>query len=244
MAIEMSDIAFSYGAVEALNGVDFRVDQGEVVALVGDNGAGKSTLIKVLSGVLEPDRGSITVDGEERVFRSPVDARGAGIETLYQDLALLDNLDVAVNFFVGREKVNRGGFLTFNSMHDEANRIINRYAIRGVDSKALVQNLSGGQRQIVALARAVVFGTKYIILDEPTSALSPAAADEVLKVVRGLSDEGFGVVIITHNVEHAFQVADRLVVLRLGEVAGERERATTTPSEIVSLIVGADELAR
>jgi ABC-type sugar transport system ATPase subunit len=243
MAIEMRDITFSYGAVQALDGVDFEVDEGEVVALVGDNGAGKTTLIKVLSGVLEPGGGTIRVDGEPVTFKSPVDAREAGIETLYQDLALLDNLDVAVNFFIGREKVNGRGFLRFNEMHDEAERIINRHAIRGIDSKVLVQNLSGGQRQIIALARAVEFGTRYVILDEPTSALNPAAAEEVLKMVRDLAAKGFGVVMITHNVEHAFKVADRIVVLRLGKVAGIRDRANTSPSDIVSLIVGAEELS-
>jgi D-xylose transport system ATP-binding protein len=239
MTIEMTGIAFNYGAVEALRGVDFTVQPGEVVALVGDNGAGKSTLIKVLSGVLQPASGAISVDGEPVQFRTPADARRVGIETLYQDRTLLDNLDVATNFFIGREETNGAGFMRLNRMRAKVAEVIDRY-VQGVEPTTLAQNLSGGQRQIVALARAVMFGRRYIVLDEPTSALSPAAAKEVLRVVRNLANEGFGVVVITHNVEQAFKVADRIVVMRLGQVAGVRNRADSSPSDIVSLIVGVE----
>lgn len=243
MAIDMTGIDFSYGPVEALRGADFHLDPGEVVALVGDNGAGKSTLIKILAGVLRPDAGTVEVDGDTVDFKSPKDARAAGIETLYQDLALLDNLDVTMNFFVGREETGPGGLLRFKEMRHQTSETIHRYAAREIDTTALVQNLSGGQRQVVALSRAIGFGTKYLLLDEPTSALSPAAAEETLATIRGLARQGFGVVVITHNVEHAFKVADRIVVLRLGRMVGSLIAREVSPADVVSLIVGADEVA-
>jgi ABC-type sugar transport system ATPase subunit len=243
VAIDMTGIDFSYGPVEALKGADFHLDPGEVVALVGDNGAGKSTLIKILAGVLRPDAGTVEVDGETVDFKSPRDARDAGIETLYQDLALLDNLDVTMNFFVGREKTGPGGLLRFKKMRHQTSETIHRYAAREIDTTALVQNLSGGQRQVVALSRAIGFGTRYLLLDEPTSALSPVAAEEILETIRGLARQGFGVVVITHNVEHAFKVADRIVVLRLGRVVGSLIVREVSPADVVSLIVGANEVA-
>lgn len=236
----MRDIGFSYGPVQALESVDFQLDPGEAVAIVGDNGAGKSTLIKILAGVIRPDRGTITVDGTAVDFRSPRDAREAGIETLYQDLALLDNLDVTMNFFVGREETRNGGFLRFEEMRRQTAERINRYAIREVGISSLVRNLSGGQRQVVALSRAIGFGTRYLLLDEPTSALSPAAAEETLETIRGLAGHGFGIALITHNVEHAFDAADRIVVLKLGRVVGSLSTADVTPADVVSLIIGAE----
>ncbi|QBI20648.1 sugar ABC transporter ATP-binding protein [Egibacter rhizosphaerae] len=243
MAIEMTGISKSYGAVKAIEGVDFTVEPGEIVGLVGDNGAGKSTLIKCLSGVLQPDEGEIVVDGQRRQFRTPNEARAAGIETLYQDLALSDGLNVAMNVFLGREVTTRGGWLKFREMHEHASRIINRFSIREVETTTYVKNISGGQRQVVALARTLGFGSRYVILDEPTSALSPAAADEVIEVVRNLREEGFGVVMITHNVPHAFETTDRIVVMHLGEIAGERVTREATHQEIVSLVMGAQRIA-
>ena len=175
-------------------------------------------------------------------FRDPVEARHAGIETFYQDLSLLDNLDVTMNFFIGREECTRLGFLRFGEMRRRTRELIHRHSIREFDTGAVVSHLSGGQRQIIALARAIGFGSKYLILDEPTSALSPAAADEVLQIVRSLARRGFGVVVITHNIEHAFRAADRIVVMRLGRVAGVRDAKEVSPSDVVSLIVGAEEL--
>lgn len=243
MTIEMRSISKSYGAVEALKNVDFTSRPGEVMAILGDNGAGKSTLIKILSGAVEPTSGSIKVDGKEVKFAKPTDAREAGIGTLYQDLAVFDGLNVTMNFFMGREDTAFGGFLNYPKMQRRAHELVARYSVRNIDIHSQLQGLSGGQRQIVALARTVGFGGRFVILDEPTSALSPSAALEVLDVVRGLRDSGIGVIIITHNIAQAMKVADHVTVLRLGEVAGVREIARTTEEEVVRLIVGVGQAA-
>lgn len=240
MSIEMRGIRFSYGAVQALDGVDFDVAPGEAVALLGDNGAGKSTLIKVLAGVLRADEGTVEVDGKPLAVGNPVAARQAGIETLYQDLALFDNLDVTMNFFIGRERSDTFGFLRFHDMWNWVDDLMGSLGIRDVPPRRLVQELSGGQRQITAIARAIGFGSKYLVLDEPTSALSPTAAEELLAMTRSVVEGGLGVVVITHNVGHALQVADRVVVMRLGRVAGTLEASETDPSEVVSVMQGSN----
>lgn len=243
MTIEMRGIHKSYGAVEALKNVDFTARPGEVMAILGDNGAGKSTLIKILSGAVEPTAGTITVDGREVALTKPTDAREAGIGTLYQDLALFDGLNVTMNFFMGREDVGFGGFLNYPEMQRRAHKLVSRYTVRNIDIHSPLQGLSGGQRQIVALARTVGFGGRFVILDEPTSALSPSAAVEVLDVVRSLRDRGIGVIIITHNIAQAMKVADYVTVLRLGEVAGVREISKTSEEDVVALIVGVGQAA-
>lgn len=241
MSIVMRDIKKSYGAVEALRGVDFHARRGEVMAILGDNGAGKSTLIKILSGAIEPTSGTMTVDDQEVKFSKPNDARDAGIGTLYQDLALFDGLSVTMNFYIGREATKGFGFLDYAPMQRHASELINKYSVRNMDINNAVGGLSGGQRQIVALARTVGFGGNYVILDEPTSALSPAAAQEVLEIVRQMRDQGVGVIIITHNIVQAMSVADELTVLRLGDVAGVRKVSETSEEQIVSLLVGVDQ---
>lgn len=243
MSVEMRGINKSYGAVVALKNVDFTARPAEVMAILGDNGAGKSTLIKILSGAVGPTSGTITVDGREVNFSKPSDARESGIGTLYQDLAIFDGLNVAMNFFIGREEVGFAGFLNYPQMQRRAHELVTRYSVRNIDIHSPLQGLSGGQRQIVALARTVGFGGRFVILDEPTSALSPSAALEVLDVVRRLRDQGIGVIIITHNISQAIKVADHITVLRLGEIAGVREVSKTSEEEVVSLIVGASQAA-
>lgn len=243
MSVEMRGINKSYGAVVALKNVDFTARPAEVMAILGDNGAGKSTLIKILSGAVGPTSGTIAVDGREVNFSKPSDARESGIGTLYQDLAIFDGLNVTMNFFIGREEVGFGGFLNYPQMQRRAHELVSRYSVRNIDIHSPVQGLSGGQRQIVALARTVGFGGRFVILDEPTSALSPSAALEVLDVVRRLRDQGIGVIVITHNISQAMKVADHITVLRLGEIAGVREVSKTSEEEVVGLIVGASQAA-
>lgn len=243
MSVEMRGINKSYGAVVALKNVDFTARPAEVMAILGDNGAGKSTLIKILSGAVGPTSGTIAVDGREVNFSKPSDARGSGIGTLYQDLAIFDGLNVTMNFFIGREEVGFGGFLNYPQMQRRAHELVSRYSVRNIDIHSPLQGLSGGQRQIVALARTVGFGGRFVILDEPTSALSPSAALEVLDVVRRLRDQGIGVIVITHNISQAMKVADHITVLRLGEIAGVREVSKTSEEEVVGLIVGASQAA-
>lgn len=240
MTIEMRGISKKYGAVEALKDVDFTATPGEVMAIFGDNGAGKSTLIKILSGAVEPTDGTCTVDGLQKNFKSPIDAHEAGIGTLYQDLAVFDGLDVTMNFFIGREETVFGGFMNFGKMQRQTRELVRRFSVRDIDIHSQLLNLSGGQRQIVAITRTTGFGSDYVILDEPTSALSPSAAQEVLDVVRSLADSGIGVIIITHNVAQGLKVADKVTVLRLGRVVGVVDAKSTSEEELVSMIVGAN----
>ncbi|MCK4795047.1 MAG: sugar ABC transporter ATP-binding protein, partial [Desulfobacteraceae bacterium] len=226
-----------FGQVQALLDVDLSVIPGEVVGLVGDNGAGKATLMKILAGAIKCDEGTITIDGQEHVFSNPNEAHAAGIEMLYQDLALFDDLSVIANIFVGREVTNFAGFLRFSALRNRASEIVDAFSVRHIDVNSPVGNLSGGQRQVSALARTVGFGSRYVVLDEPTSALSPSAAQEVLDVVRGLAEKGIGVIMVSHNLNHVISVCDRVAVLHLGRMAGIKMVKETTQEEVVSLIV-------
>lgn len=237
--LEARGIVKRYGAVTALDGVDFRVDSGEVVGLVGDNGAGKSTLIKILSGALGPDEGRIYIRGQETRMTSPREAQHHGIETVYQDLALFDELSVSDNLFVGRERVGPLRLLRKNAMRQFTEETIARLGVDVPDTTALVRNLSGGQRQAVAVARSVAFGSRVVILDEPTSALSKGAADRILEIVRELKQHDVGAIFIGHNLEHVTAVSDRVVVLRQGRVEGLVDRVDFDTQRIVSLMVGA-----
>lgn len=237
--IEATGIVKRYGAVTALAGVDITLYEREVLGLVGDNGAGKSTLIKVLSGAVQPDEGEIRVDGAVVHFTSPRIAHNLGIETVYQDLALFEDLSIAANIFLGRERKRLGIFLDHGAMNIFSQEIIDRLKVDVPNPKTIVRNLSGGQRQAVAVARSVAFGTRIIILDEPTSALSKAAVEQVLAVIRDLKAHGLSVIVISHNLEHVLDVADRIVVLRRGIVAGVLERSEATSRRIVELMVGA-----
>lgn len=236
--LEARGISKHFGAVVALSDVNFHVNAGEVVGLIGDNGAGKSTFIKTLSGTYKPDEGQIFVNGEPVEFSGPREAQEAGIETVYQDLALFDELSIAANIFAGREKVSVGGLLKDKEMRDFTKNLITRLGVDLPSSKTVVRNLSGGQRQAVALARAVGFGTRIAFFDEPTSALSKAASEHVLSVISDLRKQNLGCIFIGHNLEHVMEVCDRIVVLRQGRIAGEVQKADFSVIGLVSLMVG------
>jgi D-xylose transport system ATP-binding protein len=235
-----------FGAVQALRGVSLEAYRGEVLALLGDNGAGKSTLVKCISGVHALDEGEIVVDGVGAALHSPAAARRAGIETVYQDLALFDNLTPAQNFYCGREMavpewLPRGlRFLKKRAMDREAAAIIDRLKVKLPKFDAPVALMSGGQRQAIAVARATVFARKVVMLDEPTAALGLRESRKVLDLIKQLRAEGNAVVLITHNMEHVVELADRAVVLRQGRKVGEMKPDKTNRHELVSMIVGAE----
>lgn len=218
--VELRDIKKYFGAVRALRGVDLALNRHEVLGLIGDNAAGKSTLMKVLSGAYIPSEGGIFVEGREVHFTSPMDARRMGIEMVYQDYALANNLDVAGNVFMGREvvrfKLGPFGVMDYPHMEKETKNLINRLKIDIPSVRQKVERLSGGQRQAVAIARATAFDAKVIIMDEPTAALSVAAIDKVLDLINQLREHGSSVIIISHRLEDIFRVADRMIVLRQG----------------------------
>ncbi len=242
--LQTKGISKRFGAVQALTEVDFELYPGEVVALVGDNGAGKSTLIKIIAGVYQADAGSICVDGQEVKAHTPANATRLGIETVYQDLALCDNLDVVANMFLGREAtgvvppVLRP--LSELDMEGRALDVLDSLNVTTIGSvRTRVAALSGGQRQSVAISKAVMWNSKIVILDEPTAALGIAQTAQVQELIRRLREQGLGVVVITHNIQQVFEVADRIVVLRLGRRAASFERAKTTPEAVVAAIMGA-----
>jgi ABC-type sugar transport system ATPase subunit len=234
-----------YGNVTAIDGADFDLYNGEILAVIGDNGAGKSSLIKALSGAVIPDKGEILLDGQPAKFRSPLDARAAGIETVYQDLALFDNLTPAQNFYAGRELAGPSWlpmglrFLRSREMEQRTSDVLDRLKVILPKKDATVALMSGGQRQAVAVARASVFARKVVILDEPTAALGLREARKVLDLVAQLRDEGNAVILITHNMEHVTELAQRAVVLRQGRKVGEIVPTRTNQQELVSMIVGA-----
>jgi len=242
--LEAHGLVKRYGQVIAMDGADFSLEAGEVLAVVGDNGAGKSTLIKALSGAVIPDAGQILVDGAPVRFHGPLDARRYGIETVYQDLALAPALDVATNLFLGRER-RRGGPLRLlrtldaRGMRQAAARILGEL---GVDIRSMtqpVETLSGGQRQAVAVARAAAFGTRVVIMDEPTAALGVAESAKVLELIDRIRQRGLPVVLISHNMPHVFEIADRIHVHRLGRRVAEASPATHTMNQVVGLLTGA-----
>ena len=233
---ELEGINKSFGPVHVLHDVDFRVYPGQVTALVGDNGAGKSTLVKCIAGVHGTDSGVVRFAGQEVSISSPRDAAALGIEVVYQDLALCDNLDIVQNMFLGRERVN-GIALDEPTMELMARKTLSGLNVRTVTSaRQTVASLSGGQRQTVAIAKAVLWNSKVVMLDEPTAALGVAQTAQVLELVRRLADQGLGVVIISHNMVDVFEVADRICCLFLGRVAAEVKRADVTTSQVVELI--------
>jgi D-xylose transport system ATP-binding protein len=232
-----------YGAITALRDVNFTVRQGEVTALLGDNGAGKSTTIKAISGAAPADSGDILLDGKEVSIRHPSDANALGIQTVYQDLALCDNLGICANLYLGRELYAAPTplgprVLRDLEMENEARRVLKTLRINLPSLETPVAALSGGQRQAVAIARAVLWGSKLVIMDEPTAALGVAQTAEVLRLVRDLAGQGFGVILITHNMQNVFEVADEIVVLRLGATVFSKRRAACTPDEVVGAITG------
>lgn len=218
--VEMRNIKKNFGAVQALKGVDLALHHNEVLGLVGDNAAGKSTLMKVLSGAYIPDEGEILLEGEKAHLTNPMDARRQGIEMVYQDYALANNLDVAANVFMGREvvqyKLGPIGVMDYRHMEQETKSLINRLKINIPSVLQKVERLSGGQRQAIAIARATAFNAKVIIMDEPTAALSVAAIDQVLELIRELKAQGASIIVISHRLEDIYRVSDRMIVLRQG----------------------------
>ncbi len=245
--LRVEGIAKAFGSVVALNGVSFSVYENEIVGLLGDNGAGKSTLVKIIAGNFPPDRGAIFLEGQPVTFGSPAEARQAGIETVYQDLALCENLDSAANFFIGRELSRRVlGFpvLKKREMESRTDQAIRELGITLPSIRKKVQFLSGGQRQALALARIMAWKRRLVLLDEPTAALGVREGTRALGLIERIGKApGLATIVIAHNLQQVFQVADRVVVLRHGEVAGIRELASTTAEEVVSLITGAGLVA-
>jgi D-xylose transport system ATP-binding protein len=234
--LELRGVNKSFGPVNVLKDVDLIARTGEVTALVGDNGAGKSTMVKCISGTYHIDSGDYLYEGRPVNVRSPRDAADLGIEIVYQDLALCDNLDIVQNMFLGRERVN-GVFLNESSMEDAAQSTLASLSVRTVKSvRQRVSSLSGGQRQTVAIAKAVLWNSKVVILDEPTAALGVAQTEQVLSLVRRLADRGLAVVLISHNMSDVLQVADRIAVLYLGSMAAQVTRSDVTQTQLVELI--------
>jgi len=235
--LECRGISKAFGAVQALYQVDFEVRRGEVMALVGDNGAGKSTLIKGVAGIFPYDEGEVRVGGAPVTIHTPRDAARLGIEVVYQDLSLADNLDVVANMFLGRERTNNGILLDEHGMEQAARQTLSELSVTTLRSvRQIVSGLSGGQRQAVAVAKSVMWNSKLVVLDEPTAALGVAQTRQVLDLVRRLAEQGLGVVIISHNLHDVFEAADRITVLRLGRRVATFEAAKTTEQEVVHAI--------
>ena len=236
--LSLSAVSKRFGAVQALKDVDFSVHAGEVVALVGENGAGKSTLVKTIAGVYSPDSGQVTFDGQEVNVTSPAEAQRLGIATVFQDLALCDNLDVVGNLFLGNE-ILRGVVLDEVSMERESWRLLRELSAKIPSVRIPVASLSGGQRQTVAIARSLLGRPKVVMLDEPTAALGVAQTAEVLNLIERLRENGHGVILISHNMSDVMAVSDRVAVLRLGRNNGEFLARATTTQEIIAAITGA-----
>ncbi len=234
--LEITGLNKSFGPAHVLHDIDFAVYPGEVTALVGDNGAGKSTLVKCVAGIYTPDTGIIKFEGKPVVLNDPRVAAALGIEFVYQDLALADNLDITQNMFLGRE-VRRFGFLADGIMEQKARETLTGLSVRTVSSvRQSVASLSGGQRQTVAIAKAVLWNSKLVFLDEPTAALGVAQTRQVLDLVRRLADQGLGVVLISHNMNDVMEVADRVAALYLGKIAAEVFTKDSSTTQIVELI--------
>jgi len=246
--LEVRSLTKRFGGLVAVDHMDMQVYPGEVVGLLGDNGAGKSTLIKMVSGVYHPDEGRIFFQGEEVKMGSPMDALELGIETLYQDLALAENLDAYSNIFLGREQTKPFlGFiqvLDHDSMREESKKVLERLEIEIPSLENQIKTLSGGQRQAVAIGRSIYWNAKLLILDEPTAALGVHEQRKVLDLVRLLRSQNIPIIIISHQLYDIFSVTDRLVIMRRGKKVAERLTKDTTPDEVVGLIIGSEEVER
>jgi simple sugar transport system ATP-binding protein len=243
--LELKEVSKHFGGLVAVDQVSLTMYPGEVVGLLGDNGAGKSTLIKLISGVYRPDEGQIFYQGQEVHFSSPLEARQQGIETIYQDLALCENLDAGANIFLGREPLRRtlGIFnrVNRNYMLEESRNVLDRLDIQIPNLRRPIRQMSGGQRQAVSIARAVYWNARLMIMDEPTAALGVPEQRKVLELVRTLRSQGVPVIVISHNMQDVFEVADRIIVMRRGRKVGERITSATNSNEIVGLMVGAEQ---
>lgn len=237
--VQLTNVKKSFGPVDVLKGVDLQVFAGKVTALVGDNGAGKSTLIKGLAGVQPYDEGTVLFEGNPVDLNSPKQASELGIEVVYQDLALCENLDIVQNMFLGRETL-KSGTLSEAEMEAAAARALQSLSVKTVKSvRQTVSSLSGGQRQTVAIARTVLREAKLVILDEPTAALGVAQTEQVLNLVRRLAEKGYGVLMISHNLQDIFQVADNIAVLYLGNMVAQLQTSQTNTNEVIGYITGA-----
>jgi len=235
--LELRGIDKSFGPVHVLSSVNFTANAGEVTALVGDNGAGKTTLVKCIGGIHRADAGELIFDGTPRSIDGPRDAASLGVEIVYQDLALCDNLDIVDNMFLGREEVSRLHTLDENSMENLAQKALVSLSVRTVRSvRQLVASLSGGQRQTVAIAKSVLWKSKIVILDEPTAALGVAQTEQVLDLVRRLAEQGVAVILVSHNMNDVMKVADSIAVLYLGRMAAQVRRQDVTQTQVVELI--------
>jgi fructose transport system ATP-binding protein len=249
--LEARSLVKTYGRVVGLDGVSLKLYPGEVLAIIGDNGAGKSTLIKCLTGAEIPDEGELFLDGKPVHFRRPQDARAAGIETVYQNLAVSPALDVAANLYLGREQRLKGirgsvfRLMDIKGMRDQARAELTALGISTLqDVTVPVENLSGGQRQAVAVARAAAFGSKVVVLDEPTAALGVRESNQVLELIKNLRSKGIPVILISHNMPHVFEVADRIHIQRLGKCAATVTPAEYSMSEAVAIMTGAQTVVR
>ena len=242
--LQVKEIYKRFGGLVAVDHVSLDIYPGEVVGLLGDNGAGKSTLIKMISGAYKPDGGQILLDGQAVSFATPLEARRRGIETIYQDLALCDNLDAGANIFLGRERMRRqlGIFRVLDRpyMLREARQVLDQLDIRIPELRTPIRQLSGGQRQAVSIARAVYWNAHLMIMDEPTAALGVPEQLKVLELIRTLRNQGVPVILISHNMLDVFAVADRVIVMRRGSKSGERRISETNENEVVGLMVGAE----
>ena len=239
--LEMKAVAKPFGAIEALSGIDFRLDPGEIVGLMGDNGAGKSTLVKIIAGNFPPSAGELLLEGRQVHFHRPVDARAAGIEVVYQDLALCNNLTASANVFLGRERMKRFGafkLLDDRAMHERARELFAELKSETRPAEK-VRAMSGGQRQAVAIARTHLSRAKIVLMDEPTAAISVRQVAEVLDLIRRLRDQGIAVVLISHRMPDVFSVAERIVVLRRGHKVADKPIGESSPEEVTGLITGA-----
>ena len=235
--VEMRDIRIAFGGVHAVEGVTVDLRAGEVVGLVGGNGAGKSTLMRALSGAHPPDSGEILVDGQVVPITNPRDAKALGIETIYQTLALADNIDAAGNMFLGRELRTRTGSLDDDAMESATRKVIGRLNPRFKAFKRPVMSLSGGQRQSVAIARAVHFNARILIMDEPTAALGPAETVQVRNLIKQLKSEGIGIFLISHDIHDVFDLSDRISVMLHGKLVGTVRKADVTTDEVLAMII-------
>jgi D-xylose transport system ATP-binding protein len=235
--VEMEEIRVSFGGVHAVNGVSIDLRAGEVVGLVGGNGAGKSTLMKVLSGAQAPDSGEIRIGGSQATIRNPRDARTYGIETIYQTLALADNLHAPANVFLGRELVSGLGVLDDRAMESATRKLMQRLNPRFKNFKTAVASLSGGQRQSVAIARAIEFNATILIMDEPTAALGPAETAQVRDLIRQLKNEGLGIFLISHDIHDVYDLSDRISVMYHGQIVGTVNRDDVTTDQVLAMII-------
>lgn len=243
--LELRNVSKAYGAIKAATDVSFQVSPTETVALVGDNGAGKSTLVKIISGTIQPSEGALVMEGEPVAFRSPAEARAHGIETVFQDLALIDQLDVAANLFLGRELTRGGkigrflGLLDKDEMWSRTEAALKDSNLKVPSVKRPVRSMSGGQRQANAIVRTVYWGRKLLLLDEPTAALGVDESEHTLRAIERIREKQLPMIVVSHNLQHVFRISDRILVMRQGRLAAQLTTRETTPEEVVAYITGA-----